>query len=68
MKLEMATKQYITANKDKGAAQLISAAEKAINAGRPEWEKVLTAVLAALIEDFGNEVATDLGGEPSKKD
>lgn len=65
MKLELATKQYIKANKDKRAAQLISAVSRAIDAGKPEWEKVLTAVLAALIEDFGNEIAEDLGGETS---
>ena len=63
MKLELATKQYIQANENKGSAQLISAAKKAIAAGKAEWEKVLTAVLAALIEDFGNEIAEDLGGE-----
>ena len=34
MKLELATKQYIKANRSKGAAQLISAAKKAIDAGR----------------------------------
>ena len=65
MKLELATKQYIKANRSKGAAQLISAAKKAIDAGRPEWEKVLTAISAALIEDFGSEIAEDLGAEKS---
>ena len=74
MKLELATKDYEktllpvrrafkVADGDKRSAQLISAASKAIDAGRPDWEEVLTAVLAALIEDFGNEIAEDLGGE-----
>lgn len=63
MKLELATKQYIQANGSKGSAQLISAAKRAIESLGPEWEKVLTAVLAALIEDFGSEIAEDLGGE-----
>ena len=65
MKLEIATKQYSKANESKGAAQMISAARKAIDAGRPEWEKMLTAICAALIEDFGNEIADDLGAEKS---
>ena len=64
MKLELATKRY----RSKGAPQLISAADSAIKAGRTEWEKVLTAVLASLIEDFGNEISEELGGEPSKQD
>ena len=65
MKLELATKQYAQGDRSKGSAQLISAASKAIDAGRPEWEKVLTAVITALIEDFGNEIAEDLGAEKS---
>jgi len=64
MKLKMATKHY----RSKGSAQMIAAAAKAIDAGKPEWEKMLTAVLAALIEDFGNEISEELGGEPSKQD
>lgn len=67
MKLELATKQYIKANKDKRPAQLISAASEAIDGLSPEWEKVLTAVSAALIEDFGSEIAEDLGAEKSDK-
>lgn len=63
MKLELATKHY----RSKGSAQLISAASRAIADGRPEWEKTLTAVLAALIEDFGTEIAEDLGAEKSDK-
>lgn len=65
MKLEPATKQYIKANKDKRAAQLIEAAREAINGLSPEWEKMLTAISAALIEDFGSEIAEDLGAEKS---
>jgi len=47
--------------------ELVAAAEKAIKAGRPEWEKILTAVSVSLIEDFGNEIAEDLGAEKSDK-
>ncbi|MBA7618927.1 hypothetical protein ES703_26259 [subsurface metagenome] len=64
MKLELATKQYIKTNKGKGSAQLIEAANGVINKLGPEWEKMLTAISAALIEDFGNEIAEDLGAEP----
>ncbi len=67
MKLKLATKQYVKASGSKGSAQLISAAGKAIDGLKSEWEKVLTAVLAALIEDFGNEIAEDLGAEKSDK-
>jgi len=63
MKLKIATKQY----RSKGSAQLIAAASRAIDSGKAEWEKVLTAVLTALIEDFGNEIAEDLGAEKSDK-
>lgn len=65
MKLELATKQYIKTNT--ASARLIDAASRAIDAGKSEWEKVLTAVLAALIEDFGSEIAEDLGAEKSDK-
>lgn len=67
MKLKLATEQYIKAGKDKRPAQLISAADGAIEGLKEEWEKVLTAVCAALIEDFGNEIAEDLGAEKSVK-
>lgn len=63
MKLELATKQYVQANRSKGSAQLISAVDKAIDSGRSKWEEMLTAISAALIEDFGNEIAEDLGAE-----
>lgn len=63
MNLKLATRRYSS----KGSVQLISAAKKAIDAGGPEWEKVLTAVSAALIEDFGNEIAEDLGAEKSNR-
>jgi len=65
MKLALAMKQYIKANRSKGAARLISAASRAIDDGRAEWEKMLTAISAALIEDFGSEIADDLGAEKS---
>ena len=48
--------------KGKKPAQLISVAGRAIDGGRAEWEKMLTAISAALIEDFGDEIAEDLGG------
>jgi len=44
---------------------LVRLAGRAITGGRGEWEKVLTAILSALIEDFGNEIAEDLGAEKS---
>jgi len=56
--------QYIKATSSRRSAQMIAAADEAIEALRPEWEKVLTAVSAALIEDFGEAVADDLGGTP----
>ena len=46
--------------KGKAPDKLIDAAEKAINAGRPEWEKMLTAISASIIQDFGEEIADDL--------
>lgn len=78
MKLKLGTIEYASSRlnvkliiedhfRSKGAAQLISAASRAIDAGKPEWEKVMTAVLAALIEDFGSEIAEDLGAEKSDK-
>lgn len=60
MKLELATKEYIKANK--APDRLVDAASEAIDDLKPEWEKMLTAISAALIEDFGNEIAEDLGG------
>lgn len=51
--------------KGKKPGELELAAGKAIKDGREEWEKTLTAISAALIEDFGNEIADDLGAEKS---
>ncbi len=51
--------------KGKAPNKLIDAAEKAIEGLRPEWEKMITALSTAIIEDFGNEVAEDLGAEKS---
>ena len=51
--------------KGKAPSALVKAATSAINAGKPDWEKVITAVSAALIEDFGGEIADDLGVEKS---
>ena len=54
--------------KGKAPDKLLAAATKAIAAGRPDWEKMMTAVLTALIDDFGNDTSEELGGEPSKRD
>jgi len=54
----------IQAFKGQKPNQLIEVANAAIDDLRPEWEKVITAVVSALVEDFGNEIAEDLGGEP----
>lgn len=64
MKLKLATKEYQAKGR---LEQLISAAGKAIERLKSEWETVLTAVSAALIEDFGSEIAEDLGAEKSDK-
>lgn len=42
---------------------LIEVAERVIDSLQPEWEKMLTAISAALIEDFGGEIAEDLSGK-----
>jgi len=62
MKLKLATKQY----RSKNSAELVLAVEKAIKGQRGDWEKLMTAILASLIEDFGNEIAEDLGAETPK--
>lgn len=49
--------------KGKAPDKLVDAAKNAIQGQRGEWEKVMTAVLTALIEDFGKDVADDLGAE-----
>jgi len=43
---------------------LTKKANAAIESLQPEWEKTMTAITTALVEDFGNEIAEDLGGEP----
>lgn len=43
---------------------MIKAVSSAIDAGRPEWEKLMTAILTSLIEEFGSDTAEDLGGKP----
>lgn len=58
MELQLATKQYRT------KAELTSTVDEAIESLRGEWEKLMTAVLSSLIEDFGSEIAEDLGGTP----
>jgi len=57
---EAEAKAIEKAIKGKKPDKLIDAAEKAINAGRPEWEKIITATSAAIIADFGEEIADDL--------
>lgn len=54
--------------KGKKPDELESAASEAIEGQHAEWEKMMTAILTALIENFGDETAEDLGGEPSKSD
>lgn len=62
---EAEAKAVVKAIKGQKPDKLLVAADKAIDDGRPEWEKVITAVCAALIEDFGNVIADDLGAEKS---
>ncbi len=65
---EAEAKAVEKAIKGKKPEELVAIAKEAIDDGRAEWEKTLTAILASLIEDFGNEIAEDLGGEPSKQE
>ena len=53
--------------KGKAPSKLVDAAKNAIQGLSPSWEKTLTAISAALIEDFGNEIADDLGAGKSDK-
>lgn len=53
--------------KGKAPDKLIAAAEKAIEGEKAEWLKMMTALLSALIEDFGSETAEDWGTEKSEK-
>jgi len=64
---EAEEKAIAKALKGKAPDRLVDAAAEAIDSLSPEWEKMLTAISAALIEDFGNEIATDLGAEKSDK-
>ncbi len=57
---EEEAKAVAKAIKDKDRDQMAKAAATAINNGRPEWEKLMTAILSAIIEDFGNDIAEDL--------
>jgi len=57
---EAEAKAIEKAIKGKSPDKLVAAAEKAIDAGKPEWEKTITAVDAAMVEDFGEEIADDL--------
>ncbi len=47
--------------------KLAAVVEKAIENLQPEWLKMMTALMSALIEDFGNDTASDLGAEKSEK-
>jgi len=51
--------------KGKAPDKLLAAATKAIAAGRSDWEKMMTAVLTTIIDDFGSDTADDLGAEKS---
>jgi len=53
--------------KGKTANSMIASVGKAIESLRPEWEKMLAPLSAAIIEDFGDETAEDLGAEKSEK-
>ena len=53
--------------KGKKPTQLESAAGEAIEGQHAEWEKMMTAILSALIENFGDEIAEDLGAGKSDK-
>jgi len=50
----------IKAIKGKESSELVTEANHAIENQRGDWEKTLTAVSMALIEDFGNQTAQDL--------
>ena len=50
----------IKAIKGKEPSELVTEANYAIESQRGDWEKTLTAVSMALIEDFGNQTAQDL--------
>lgn len=58
MKLKLATRQY----RAKATFEIESIVNGVIDGMAPEWEKLMAAILTALIEDFGNEIAEDLGG------
>jgi len=62
MNLKLGASSYY---RSKSAASLAAAAKKAIKAQQPQWEKTLTAIHLALIEDFGEEIADDLGAKVS---
>jgi len=47
----------------KAQADLEKVINGAIDSMAPEWEKMMTAILGALIEDFGAVIAEDFGGK-----
>jgi len=53
--------------KGKAPDKLVAAAEKAIDSLEDDWLKMFTPLLAAIVEDFGDEAAEDLGAEKSEK-
>ena len=53
--------------KGKAPDKLVTAAEKAINSLEDKWEKMLTALMSSIVEDFGSDTAEDLGAEKSEK-
>lgn len=50
--------------KGKAPGKLVAAAEKAIESLEAEWMKMLSKLNTAIIEDFGDDIAEDLGAEP----
>jgi HK97 family phage portal protein len=62
---EAEAKAVAKALKGKTPAMLVEAVAFAIDDGKHKWEKTLTAISAALIEDFGGEIADGLGAEKS---
>jgi len=47
--------------------EMEAAASRAIKKMTKEWEKVMSAVLVSLVEDFGNRTADDLGAQPKSE-
>jgi len=59
------SKAVVKAIAGKPTDQLEKAARIAIQGQRAQWEKTINATSLVLIDDFGNEIADDLGGGKS---